>query len=164
MYALDKIGFDFIESFEKFVAKPYQDSAGIWTQGIGSTINMDTGQKVKPTDPPITYETAKRWKLAHIAKHTNPVILNLIKIQLNQNQYNALASFVYNCGGYYKSSNGKMVPYQLFDLINKRTEESKLKAYWENCAVTAGGKVLAGLQRRRKAEVNLFFTKPLTTT
>lgn len=160
MYALDKIGFDFIEGFEKFVSTPYKDSGGIWTQGIGSTINMDTGQKIKATDPPISYETAKRWKLAHIAKHTNPVILRLITRPLNQNEYNALASFVYNCGGYYNAGAGKMKPFQLFDLINKNTKKDTLTSYWENCAVTAGGQVLKGLQRRRKAEVALYF-KPL---
>lgn len=158
MYALDKTGFDFIESFEKFVPKPYRDSGGIWTQGIGSTINMDTGRRVQAGDPAISYETAKRWKLAHVEKRTNPVIARLIKRPLSQNEYNALASFVYNTGGHYHNSSGVLVPYNLFQRVNNREPRNSLSPYWERCAVTVSNKVLSGLVRRRKAEAQLYFS------
>jgi len=158
MYKLDKAGFDFIEGFEKFVAAPYKDSGGIWTQGIGSTINMDTGRRVQPGDPAITYETAKRWKLAHIEKYTNPIIMKLIKRPLSQNEYNAIASFVYNTGGYYFNSSGIAIPYNLFSRINNREPKNTLVPYWQRYAVTAGKNVLPGLLRRRQAEVQLYYS------
>ena len=63
----------------------------------------------------------------------------------NENEHSALVSFCYNCG-----------PTSLKSLCNNRTNEqigNALLLYNK-----AGGKVLAGLTKRRKAERDLFFT------
>ena len=72
-----------------------------------------------------------------------------LKRDFNENQFSALTSFVYNCGlgslqSLCKNRNNKQVADALL-LYNK-----------------AGGKVLAGLTKRRKAERELFL-KPVET-
>ena len=68
--------------------------------------------------------------------------------KLNQNQFDALVSFTFNCGaGNLKTLCANRTAAQIAD---------KLPAYNK-----AGGKVLAGLVRRRKAEQELFNTPVL---
>lgn len=64
---------------------------------------------------------------------------------LDQNQFDALVSFTFNCG--LKNLNLLTQPPRTLEEIGNR-----LTAYNK-----AGGKVLGGLVRRRKAEQNLFF-------
>lgn len=63
----------------------------------------------------------------------------------NENQFSALTSFCYNCG-----------PSSLRTLCRNRTNEQIGEALL--LYNKAGGKVLAGLTKRRKAERDLFFT------
>lgn len=91
---IDKAGLEFIESLEGFRAKPYKCSAGIWTIGIGST--MIDGKPVTAKTPAITREKALELLGSYIDKICAPRLQGL---KLNQNQYNALCSFIYNIGG-----------------------------------------------------------------
>lgn len=74
----------------------------------------------------------------------------LVKVPLNQHQFDALVSFVYNCGA------GALQKSTLLKLLNKehydRVPAELLK--WNK----AGGVVYAGLTRRRIAEGALFAT------
>ena len=67
-------------------------------------------------------------------------------LKLNQDQFDALVSFTYNCG-----------PGNLLKLVAGRTTPQI------GCAILkynkAGGKVLKGLTRRREAEHKLYFSK-----
>ena len=74
-------------------------------------------------------------------------VMQNIKVPLNQNQFDALVSYVYNTGG---SST-------LYNLINTKAVEAKIKFWFEDKYVTGGGVKLAGLVRRRKAESDLYF-------
>lgn len=67
-------------------------------------------------------------------------------LKLNQNQFDALVSFTYNCG-----------PGNLLKLVSGRTIPQIGSAILKYNK--AGGKVLKGLTRRRQAEYNLFFGK-----
>jgi GH24 family phage-related lysozyme (muramidase) len=66
-------------------------------------------------------------------------------LSLNQNQFDALVSFTYNCGGR-----------NLLQLVKNRTLDQIADALL--LYNKAGGKVLDGLTRRRKAERELFMT------
>jgi lysozyme len=72
-----------------------------------------------------------------------------VKIELNQNQFDALVSHAYNTGG----------SETLFSLINKRAADLEIKDWFTKRYIIAGGKVLKGLIRRRRAEADMFFTK-----
>lgn len=66
-------------------------------------------------------------------------------LSLNQNQFDALVSFTYNCGGR-----------NLLQLVKNRSMDQIADALL--LYNKAGGKVLEGLTRRRKAERELFMT------
>ena len=89
----------------------------------------------------ITQKQAEDMLVNDLVKYENYV--NTTGLKLNQNQFDALVSFTYNCG------NGN-----LKKLISGRTIpqiSNALLLYNKS-----GGKVLAGLTRRRKAEKALF--------
>lgn len=86
----------FLIQQEGFRASPYQCSAGVWTIGYGST-NYGK-QKVDPNDPPITTGMALEYLRMHLRAEVYPLIKKHIKSTLNQNQFDALSSFIYNLG------------------------------------------------------------------
>jgi lysozyme len=140
-------GINLITSFEGFSAKPYLDSAGIPTIGYGNTY-YPGGKKVTMKDPAITKEKGLELFAAVLPTYEK-IVNSKVKVPLTQNQFDALVSHTYNTGG----SDG------LFSLINRRATDSEIKDWFTKRYITAGGKVLNGLIRRRKAEADLFFTK-----
>ena len=74
-----------------FVLKPYRDTRGIWTDGLGNT------HGVVPDGPPITLEKAKA-DFALNSKWVTAALAN-VRVPLEQHQYDALFSFVFNVGG-----------------------------------------------------------------
>ncbi len=75
---------------------------------------------------------------------------NLVKVPLTQNQFDSLVSFVYNVGeGNFKTST-------LLRKLNAYDYEGAAEEFlrWNR----GGGKVLAGLTRRRKSERHYFLT------
>lgn len=127
-------GIDLIKSFEGCKLTAYQDTVHVWTIGYGHTGGVKSGQK-------ITKAQAEDFLKADLAKFEKAV--NALKMDFNQNQFDALVSFAYNCG----TGN-------LNKLCKGRTNAeigSKMLLYNK-----AGGKVLAGLTRRRNAENKLY--------
>ncbi|MDR6461905.1 lysozyme [Chryseobacterium sediminis] len=140
-------GINLIVSFEGFSAKPYLDSAGIPTIGYGNTY-YPGGKKVTMKDPAITKEQGVEIFAEVLPTYEN-IVNSKVKIVLNQNQFDALVSYAYNTGG----------SATLFSLINKRATDLEIKDWFTKRYITAGGKVLNGLIRRRKVEADLFFAK-----
>lgn len=137
-----------IRKYEGCKLKAYQCSAKKWTIGWGNTFYED-GSSVKPGDT-ITQERADRLfviLLDQFAAQLRP----LVRSDLNDNQFGALLSFAYNAGiGAFRNST-------LRRLVNENQNNSAIRqefAKWSK----AGGKVLLGLQRRRQAEADLYFT------
>lgn len=83
---------------EGCVLKPYRDSVGVWTDGVGNTVG------VIPNGPPITQEKADadlRRNLDRFEKAIN----DSVTVGLEQYQFDALVSFAFNVGeGAFKSS------------------------------------------------------------
>ena len=89
-------GLKFLMNNEGVVLKPYLDTKGIPTIGVGNTFYED-GSKVKMTDPPITEKRAMelfRWVL----KQYELAIYSDTRDDINQNQFDSLVSFTYNVG------------------------------------------------------------------
>ena len=85
-----------IAKFEGKKLKAYQDQAGIWTIGYGSTFNIDEKRPVKEGDQ-INEATALRW-LKTITTGLQAAIKALVKVPVTQNQLNSLTSLAYNIG------------------------------------------------------------------
>ena len=140
-------GINLILQFEGFSGKPYLDSAGIPTIGYGNTY-YPGGKKVTMRDPAITKEKANEIFAAVLPKYEN-IVNAKVKVAITQNQFDALVSHTYNTGG----------SDTLFSLVNKKASDAAIRDWFTTRYITAGGKVLNGLIRRRKAEADLFFTK-----
>ncbi|MCP4761461.1 MAG: lysozyme [archaeon] len=136
-------GIKLIQQFEGCRLKAYKCSAGKWTIGWGNTYYEDN-TPIKEGDT-ITQERANKLFELLIPKYEK-IVLKRIKIELNQNQFDALVSHTYNTGG----------SDTLFSLINKKSNIEKIKDWWENKYITAGGKYVRGLKRRRVAEFELY--------
>jgi lysozyme len=141
-----KKGIDLIKKYEGCQLKAYKCPAGLWTIGYGNTFYED-GNKVIQGDV-ITQERAEKLLLNLLPKFAN-IVNKKIKVEINQNQFDALVSHTWNSGG----SDG------LFNLINKKATEAEIRNWFETKYITANGKVLKGLVDRRKTESNLYYEK-----
>lgn len=73
--------------------------------------------------------------------------ISSLGLNLEENQIDALVSLKYNCG----NIEGFKSAYDRYG-----SSEALCTNWWNNKAITAGGKVLKGLQTRRRKECNLF--------
>ena len=152
---LDRNGVNLIAEFEGLILTPYYATAlekqkGIVTIGYGNTYYKDS-TPVKITDKPITKEMALDL-LEIIAGKFADKVADLIKTEVNQNQFNALVSLAYNIG--INAFNVSTV----LRLVNTNPNDANIaKAFlmWNK----QGGKELKGLTNRRIKESALYFTK-----
>jgi GH24 family phage-related lysozyme (muramidase) len=96
-----------------------------------------------------TQKQADDQLIKDLSKYEN--FVNRLNRKFNQNEFDALVCFVYNCG------NGNLITL-CKNRSNKQIAEAMLKYN------KAGGKVLEGLNKRRKAERELFLTPVNTST
>lgn len=136
-------GVELVAKFEGCRLEAYKCPAGVWTIGYGHTAG------VKPGDRLTSGEEAKRLLKEDLKKYGNYVNdcvkKGLITFPLNQNQFDALTSFCYNCG------NGSLQ--KLVTGRDAGTVAEKLPSYNKG-----GGKVLPGLTRRREEERRIFLS------
>lgn len=83
-------GIAFIRDHEGCVLTAYQDGGGVWTIGIGHTRGVKAGQV-------ITQSRADEF-LADDISPVETCINKSVTVALNQNQFDALASFIFNVG------------------------------------------------------------------
>lgn len=143
---VSQAGVELIARFEGFVGHPYRDAVGVWTIGYGHT-----GPDVR-TMGTIT-EPEARALLRHDldAKYVPPVRKLSKTVPLNQRQFDALVSFVYNLGpGYLEPG------HTMGDALHARDYKAAADAFL--LYDKAGGHPLPGLTRRRKAERQLFLS------
>jgi lysozyme len=139
--------------------QPKMDPVGIWTEGWGHAIRDSKGSFIKGSSNKQlalkfskikTKEEADKQLLIDLEPREHLVMQN-IKVNLNQNQFDSLISYVYNTGG-----SGT-----LYSLINKKASDSDIRKWIETHYITGQGskKPLTGLVLRRKTEANLYFKK-----
>ena len=134
-----------IEEFEGWDEKPYKDSVGKWTIGIGFA--TWGGSPVTEMTKPITRQQGEDY-LAKLLTALQAKIDNAVTAPLNENQNAALLSFCYNLGFY------AFLGSAMFKMIQKMNYAGASEEFPKWCH--AGGVELAGLKRRREAEKELF--------
>lgn len=150
-------GLNLIEEYEGLILGAYDDAndhvvlpggsvRGTLTIGYGHTTaagppKVTIGQK-------ITKAQANEILAADLSRVESSVN-KLVRVPINQNQFDALVSFQFNTGGLARSS--------VLSKLNKKDYQGAADALllWNR----GNGQVLAGLTRRRKAERALFLTK-----
>jgi lysozyme len=133
-------GLALIKKFEGCELKAYRCAANVLTIGYGSTKGVKEGDS-------ITQEDADKL-LMHEIKEYEGYVNDLVEVDLEQNQFDALVSWVFNLGP------AKLKSSTLLKVLNAKDYEgvpAQIKR-WNK----AGGKVLQGLVRRREAEALLF--------
>lgn len=141
-------GLDLIKQFEGLRLKAYDDGVGVWTIGYG-TIRYPNGVKVKRGDT-CTKEQAEQYLKTDLDSFEN-VINTKVKVPLTQNQFDALACFVYNVGATNFSNSTLLRKLNAKDYSGAADQLLR----WNK----AGGKVMNGLTRRREAERKLFLSQ-----
>lgn len=139
-------GVTLIKEFEGFPhgGRPYQDLVSVWTIGYGHT------EGVRPDSPPLTEPQASELLRKDLDEKYAPPVVSL-GLPLRQHQFDALVSFVYNCGPGAISQEMK-----IGRALRARdwTAAGDALLAWDK----AGGSAVAGLTRRRCAERAMFLT------
>ncbi len=137
-------GLEMVKHFEGLYLKAYRCPAGVWTIGYGHTGLTHQDGTVK-AGRKITKAQAHEL-LAHDMGKFEARVNALVKVPLSQNEFDALVSFDFNTGGLAKST-----------LLKRLNTGAYSEVPWQLMRWTkAGGKVLAGLVRRRRSEANLW--------
>lgn len=143
---VDQSGLDFIARWEGVVLHVYKDVVGIPTIGVGHVLlpgeSFPNG---------ITKEQALAILAKDVAK-CERAIVQYVTVEINQNQFNALASFTFNCG------TGALQRSTVLRKLNGGDYQGAADALlmWNK----AGGKFNRGLANRRADERRLFL-KPV---
>ena len=137
-----KLGIQLIKGAEGYVSTAYRCPAGIWTIGYGHTNGVLEGMTCSPIQ-------ALRWLSEDLLVAENAV--NGLHLKINQNQFDALVSFVYNLGAadLYNST--------LLKKIKANANDPSIRDEFEKWDY-GDGRVLSGLVTRRKDEANLYFS------
>lgn len=135
---VDEKGYNLIKQFEGLRLTAYRCPAGKWTIGYGHTKGVKKGMYIS--------EAVATHFLIQDVQRVEPTINSYDGIyHWTQNEFDALASFAFNCGiGNLKKllKYGQRTKSQIADAILLYNK--------------ANGRVLRGLVRRRKAEQELF--------
>lgn len=137
-----KAGIEFIKRHEGLRLKAYQDSAGVWTIGYGSTGGVRPGDVITEAQAEKLLKQDLKTAEDEINKHLLP---------LKQHQFDSLTSFVFNVGvGSFRRST-------LLKRLKMDVNHPDISNQF-NRWVYGGSKKLPGLVRRRREEANLYIT------
>ena len=133
-------GLELIKKFEGCETTAYQDSVGVWTIGFGHTKGVEEGQTCSIEDA--------ESMLADEMDEYEGYINNMVKVELQQHEFDALVAWVYNLGptNLGESTMLKVLNGGQFDRVPDEMNR------WTR----AGGEILKGLVRRRQAESLMF--------
>ncbi len=140
-------GINLIKHFENFESRAYICPAGYLTIGFGHVIRGNNNPLRNRSISLNEAELLLRNDLATFERIVN----RLVKVQLNQKQFDALVSFTFNLGG------GNLESSTLLRLVN-RGEFREAANQFERW-VYAKGRKLNGLVARRRAEKTIFMAQ-----
>lgn len=135
-------GIEAIKDYEGVRLKAYDDGVGVWTIGVGHTAGVKRGDV-------ITMDQVDEFLRADLEDAERAVNARVI-VPLSQGQFDALVSFVFNLGA------GAFIASTLLRKLNARDYDGAADELlrWNK----AGGRVMAGLTKRRVSERMMFLT------
>ena len=153
---LSEDGLALLRQLEGVEREPYQDSAGLWTVGVGHCCTKDEIRSGKI----LCGDRTIRWKDGPLSEADLDALLSedvswseacveaCIRVQLTQNQYDALVLFAYNIGSnaFRESTLVRKLNQGLY------TDVPHELSRWCH----AGGRVVPGLVTRRAREAALW--------
>lgn len=136
-------GLSLIKKFEGCELKAYRCAANVLTIGYGTIKNVTEGMEITQEEA----ETLLQEEMHEYEGYIN----DMVKVPLEQHQFDAMVSWVFNLGS------GNLSSSTLLKKLNN-SEYDEVPAQirrWNK----AGGKVLDGLIRRREAEAKMFMNQ-----
>lgn len=149
----------YLKEKESFRSKPYQDQAGVWTIGYGTT--FINGVAVGPTTAPITQETALALLNDRLVNEFEPGVKAAIRAPITQSMFDACVDLSYNIGvGAFRRSS-----------VVSNTNAGQYEAAAESFLLfnkirnpkTGQLEVSNGLTARREYERNLYLKEGIPT-
>jgi lysozyme len=134
-----------LKQWEGVKYTPYQDEAGVWTNGVGHTgLDVIPGHTVDDAQ-------VDQW-LAQDLRTAEGAVNRLVKVELSQGQFDALVSFVFNVGAAAFAASTLLKRLNTGDYDSVPAELAK----WNK--ITLKGRKVAnrGLSNRRAAEAGLW--------
>jgi lysozyme len=133
-------GISLIKKFEGCELEAYKCAAGVWTIGYGHTKDVKEGDSILKED-------AESMLMHELQEYCNNVDI-AVKVDLKQNEFDALVSWTYNLGLTNLNSS------TMLKVLNegKHDEVPAQMKRWNK----ASGQVKQGLVRRREAEALMF--------
>lgn len=147
-----KAGLELIKSYEGFRARATRLPSGVWSIGYAHTKAAREGGRTTRED---AEEILREYDLPRFEK----AIDELVQAPLNQNEFDALASFVFNIGcKAFESST-------VLTLLNagERLAAAEAMSQWRKANLNGQLTVVDALVRRRAAEIALFLKDPRGT-
>lgn len=144
---VDEAGIDFIRECEGCELEPYYDQAGLLTNGIGHLLSGPDDEYNRT----ITMDEAEHL-LSGDVEPPECAITDEVVVALNQNQFNALASLIFNIGtGAFRDST-------LLRVLNEGDYLGAADQFlvWNKITVDGEKVVSEGLANRREKERALF--------
>ena len=136
-------GLNAIKRYEGCRLTAYQDVKGVWTIGYGHTGDVYYGETITQAEADALFRN-------DIQKFVDGVNRLLGSTRVNQNQFDALVSFAYNCGlTALKNST-------LLRKVKANPHDPTIKDEFKKW-VYSGGKYIQGLANRRASESELYF-------
>ena len=139
-------GVNLIKSFEGFSSVPYNDGVGVMTIGYGHAFRKKDKHLKKITEEQAVEILKEDVSIA--VKNVN----NLVKVDITQNQFDALVSFAFNVGVGNLKNSTLLKKLNQGDYIGAADEFLR----WNKGRVNGVMKEMKGLTRRRVAERALF--------
>lgn len=134
-------GLELIKSFEGCRLSAYKCPSNKWTIGWGRTSGVYEGMVISQAQ-------ADQFLFEDVQRFVNAVNQYQARFNFNQNEFDALVSFTYNCG------EGSLAA--VMSCCNTKKEiAEECKLYNKSSA----GQILAGLVRRREEEYKLFMSE-----
>jgi len=137
---ISKEGLSLIKKFEGCELEAYLCPAGVWTIGYGHTKDVKEGDKINKEEADYLLQE----EMIEYESYIN----DFVEVPLEQNQFDALCSWVYNLGPT-NLKNSTMLRVLNEEKYADVPQEIKR---WNK----AGGEVLDGLIKRREAEAKMF--------
>ena len=136
-------GIALIKKYEGCELEAYLCPAGRWTIGFGRIKDVAEGDTC-------TQEQAESWLVEELFEYED-YVKNLVKVNLDQSQFDALVCWTYNLG---PTNLKESTMLKLLNAGDYHTVPNQMRR-WNK----SNGEVLEGLVRRREAEGLLFESK-----
>ena len=140
----------FIKRYEQFRDKMYLDQGGKPTIGWGHLIEKDDPMKYMTRT--ISQEEGDRLFESDLYFKSELALNTFVHVNLNQYEYDALASLVFNIGA------GRFSTSSILRLVNLEAKEQAANEFKKWNKVRVEGKLIesAGLTKRREEEKKMF--------